>query len=83
MKIEATKKAIIKDYLIEWKTLELTEGYRYMRHKVWDLAGPRSKDLRQEFMYILTGKKLPKAKCGVTAIEMELAGKTLEQVQGL
>ena len=37
--------------------------------RIWHLAGDRNSTVRQELMLALTGAKLPKAKCGVTALE--------------
>ena len=34
----------------------------------WDLMGPVNANQRQRVMLALTGNKMPKAKCGVTAI---------------
>ena len=39
---------------------------------MWGFAGPSRAELRQELMRRLTGKKLPKAKCGINALESEL-----------
>jgi len=42
---------------------------------VWNMAGPGFSTLRQSLMLALTGQKLPKAKCGVNALETILREK--------
>lgn len=37
--------------------------------RVSNLFGPANADARQEIMTLIVGKKLPKAKCGVNAVE--------------
>ena len=41
----------------------------------WEMAGPHYASARQRLMEALTGKRLPKAKCGVTAISQEIASR--------
>jgi hypothetical protein len=38
----------------------------------WNLMGPRNKQLRQQLMLAITGKRVPVAKCGVNALQREL-----------
>lgn len=36
------------------------------------LSGDSNKDTRQQWMMVLTGSKLPKSKCGITNLKIEL-----------
>ena len=55
---------------------ELTEQLQQLRKEnqmhfemqVFGFAGPSRKNFRQSYMEFLTGKKLPKDKCGVHAL---------------
>ena len=38
----------------------------------WNLMGPANKDQRQALMLFISGRMLPKAKCGVTALSAAL-----------
>ena len=50
-----------------------TELLKYMNNgDCYRLAGPRNSTARQEVMRIITGIKLPKARCGVNAIQRGL-----------
>lgn len=41
-------------------------------HDMWRLSGPAQATLRQAILQGLTGTKLSKAKCGVTALQTKL-----------
>lgn len=70
------------------KTIELTKSEKKRLDKItthykgstktaqanliYSLAGPANKTARQKFMFYLTGKVYPVAKCGIHRIEEEL-----------
>lgn len=49
--------------------LETLERYRF---RAWNMSGPHNAAARQSLMQAITGQKLPKAKCGITAIDSEI-----------
>lgn len=54
---------------------EINKVLKQVRYQVFNLAGDRNKNIRQQFMQLITGEKLPKSKCGVTALEVALLDK--------
>lgn len=56
---------------------QINNTLKQLDYQVYRLMGDRNKQVRQDFMTLITGNKLPKAKCGITALEyalIELAG---------
>ena len=57
--------------------MNIREAIRFLQtfsksYDVWSLMGDRNKKNRQVLMFLITGEKLPQAKCGVTAIREKL-----------
>ena len=50
------------------------QAQELVARNVWSLAGPHNADARQAVMLALTGKKVPKAKCGIHALEDAATG---------
>lgn len=44
------------------------EMYKTGSKGIWGLTGDRNANTRQTIMFLLTGKKHPKAKCGIHAV---------------
>lgn len=49
--------------------LETLERYRF---RARNMSGPDNAAARQSLMLAITGQKLPKAKCGITAVDSEI-----------
>lgn len=63
-------------------TIQGIEAYEHYSKGIWGLAGDSMRDTRQRLMYLITGESLPKAKCGVTALEVAyLTAKSQTEVQ--
>ena len=48
------------------------EMYKTESKRIFGLTGPSQANTRQTIMFLLTGSKLPKAKCGINALEREI-----------
>jgi hypothetical protein len=51
---------------------EIRDIFAARRFDVWNFAGDRNKEIRQQLMIAITGEKRPKAKCGVNELSAEL-----------
>jgi len=46
--------------------------YKTESKRIFGLTGDSQANTRQTIMFLLTGTKLPKAKCGINALEREI-----------